>query len=519
MPHESPPERSYAVLTSPSQVGRQRVGMLSELPALLRRLGVEPADVLASAGLTPEAIDGPERQIAYAAFGRLLAESANRTHCAHLGLLAGRMWRIADLGLLGELARQAPTVGEALHTLAVSQHLNSEGGLVYLNAGDEMAELGYAIYLPGVSGVDQIYDGAIAAAFNCVRELCGPGWRPTEVLFAHARPDDPSPYRDLFRVMPRFNAEVSALRFPAHWLTKPIDGADDARRRRAQQRADEAGRGQIVEQVRRTLRVLLLRGLHAGDDVAQMLSMHRRTLNRRIKAEGTTFQRLLDEVRFSVARQLLAGTDISLDDIAAMLGYSGVSPFMRAFRRWTGSTPGGWRRSLGIGRPADSPAAGGEGPGERLGKRVGSAPEMSGRRAPRSIGRMMTAWQGLRPEVVDCHRAARAEHRNRGHAMFLKGRRSRDHRPGPGPVAARPRAATCERRHLWCGSWRYASSQRSPSKQEAKRGDPATPAPRLEHRAVVTSPSRHRPTPPRQAGHRAAGRETGQRNPNGPLVP
>ena len=128
MPHESPSDRNYAVLTSPGQVGRQRVGMLAELPALLRRLGVEPADVLASAGLTPDAIAGPERQIAYSAFGRLLAESANRTNCAHLGLLAGRMWRLSDLGLLGELARHSPSVGEALQTLAVQQHLNSEGG-------------------------------------------------------------------------------------------------------------------------------------------------------------------------------------------------------------------------------------------------------------------------------------------------------------------------------------------------------------------------------------------------------
>lgn len=355
MPHESPSDRNDVALTSPTEGGRQRVGMLSALPALLRRLGVEPADVLASAGLTPDAIDGPERQITYSAFGRLLAESANRTHCAHLGLLAGRMWRLADLGLAGELARHSPTVGAALQTLAVNQHLNAEGGIVYLNAGEETAELGYAIYLPGVSGADQIYDGVIAAAYNSLRELCGPGWRPTEVLFAHARPDDLSPYRDLFRVTPRFNAEVSALRFPVRWLTKPIDGADEARRRLAQQRADGAGRGQIVEQVRRTLRMLLLRGRHTGDDVAQMLSMHRRTLNRRIQAEGSTFRRLLDEVRSAIARQLLAGTDITLDDIAGILGYSGVSQFMRAFRRWTGSTPGAWRRSCGEWQASDAP--------------------------------------------------------------------------------------------------------------------------------------------------------------------
>jgi hypothetical protein len=144
---------------------------------------------------------------------------------------------------------------------------------------------------------------------------------------------------------------------------------------------------------------------------------------------------------------------------------------------------------------------------------------MSGRRAQRFIGRMMTASQGLVPEVADRHCAARAEYRAHGHGEFLKGRRSRGRCPEPGAVAAPARAATHERRDPWCGSRRYASSQRSLSKQAAKRGDPATPAPRLEHRAFVTSPSRRRPTPPRQARHRAAGRETGQRNPNDPLVP
>ena len=92
-------------------------------------------------------------------------------------------------------------------------------------------------------------------------------------------------------------------------------------------------------------RLLLLDGRNSGDDVAQMLSMHRRTLNRRLKDHGTTFQHVLDEVRFSIARQYLANSDISLDDLAASLGYAGVSPFMRTFQRWTGTTPGRWRRA------------------------------------------------------------------------------------------------------------------------------------------------------------------------------
>jgi AraC-like DNA-binding protein len=73
--------------------------------------------------------------------------------------------------------------------------------------------------------------------------------------------------------------------------------------------------------------------------------MHRRTLNRRLHAEGTTFQQVLDRVRFAVAKELIEDSRVSLHDIAAALGYAGLAPFMRAFRRWTGTTPGAWRQS------------------------------------------------------------------------------------------------------------------------------------------------------------------------------
>ena len=87
----------------------------------------------------------------------------------------------------------------------------------------------------------------------------------------------------------------------------------------------------------------MLDGRCSGDDVARVLSMHRRTLNRRLQALGLTFQDMLDTVRLDLARQLLSESNIALDEVAAVLGYSGISPFMRTFRRWTGTTPNRWR--------------------------------------------------------------------------------------------------------------------------------------------------------------------------------
>jgi AraC-like DNA-binding protein len=90
-----------------------------------------------------------------------------------------------------------------------------------------------------------------------------------------------------------------------------------------------------------------LTGDTSGDAIAQSLSLHRRTLNRRLTEENTTFQFVLDQIRFDLACQLLAYSDISLDDVAASLAYAGVSPFMRSFHRLAGMSPGRWRRTFG----------------------------------------------------------------------------------------------------------------------------------------------------------------------------
>jgi AraC-like DNA-binding protein len=140
------------------------------------------------------------------------------------------------------------------------------------------------------------------------------------VFIPHARPRDIGPYRRLLKVQPRFDAEFCAIRFAASWLSRPVAGSDPVRRREALAQLEAAGAGEFVDQVIRAVRTVLLQGKHSGDDVAQMLSMHRRTLNRRLQARGTTFQQVLDKVRFDVARQLLGESDIPLDDVANHAG-------------------------------------------------------------------------------------------------------------------------------------------------------------------------------------------------------
>jgi len=267
------------------------------------------------------------------------------------------MWYLADLGIVGDLVRNSRTVGEALRKLTLYQHLNSEGAVGFLREVAGVVDKGTAIYGAEIPGVVQLYDAYMAAGMNFMRELCGPGWTPSEVFLPHAKPADITHHRHLFNVQPHFNAELCALRFPAQWMQRVVQGADPKRLRIAEQQARTAGRPELLQQVSRALRILLLSGKSSGDDVARMLSMHRRTLNRRLKEQNTTFQIVLDQIRFDVARQLLSCSDISLDDVAATLGYAGVSPFMRSFHRWAGTTPTHWRHDFGTRTGKRAPAS------------------------------------------------------------------------------------------------------------------------------------------------------------------
>lgn len=220
LPTKQPEAPNRPALVAPA--GAQRIGAFTELPALIRQLGADPDALLAAAGLAPDALDRPDRTVAYAALGRLFARVAEATGCPQVGLLAGRMWHLSDLGLVGEIVRHSPTLGDALRTLTVYQHLNSGGGLAFLLERGGAVDLGYAIYEPRVEGAAALFDSALAAGQNTLAELAGPGFVATEVQLPHVRPHDVSPYRACFHIVPRFESEMAVIRFPAALMAQPI---------------------------------------------------------------------------------------------------------------------------------------------------------------------------------------------------------------------------------------------------------------------------------------------------------
>lgn len=321
---------------------------MSAIVPVLRDAGIDPQDLLAEFGLDPSYFEDPENVIPFTTMGRIFLRCVERTGCEHFGLLVGQHSGVSVLGAVGYLVQSAPDLRTALRELSAYLHVHDGGAVVTLSEDKPVATLGYAILSDGVEGAEQLLDVALAIGFNMLRGLCGPGWQLSGLHFAHARPQNPAPFRKYFGVTPEFDAEQSVLVFEERWLDHALPGADPQLHALMAQRAAElegATLADLVGLLRRTLKPLVTSADCSLELVARKMGVHERTLGRRLAAEGTSFRKVREDVRLAAACQLLEYTAMPAFQVAEILGYSDATAFSRAFRRWSGMAPSKWRAS------------------------------------------------------------------------------------------------------------------------------------------------------------------------------
>lgn len=326
--------------------GYIHLGVAKEIVPVLQSFGLDPNPIVKEAGLDPALFDDVTSVIAHAALGRLLTLCVERTYCPHFGLMVGQRATILSLGLVGRLMQHCETIGDALRSLVSNLVIQNRGAVPSLSICADFAQFTFSIYQPEIESVDQILDGALAVAVNAIRSIHGADWNPSEVLLPHKHPRDIAPYRRHFRAPVRFDQENATLSMSACDLERRISGADPILRavleEHIHQLKGQSG-AEFSDDIRRLLRARLTTNRCSAEDIAVLLTMHRRTLSRRLRACGIGYRKIANETRFEVARQLLEDTHMPLGQIAAALGYSEASAFTRAFRRWSGLPPTIWR--------------------------------------------------------------------------------------------------------------------------------------------------------------------------------
>lgn len=173
-------------------------------------------------------------------------------------------------------------------------------------------------------------------------------WPLLEMCFVNPAPADTRPYEAFFGCAVRFDQSHSRIAFASHYLSLPLRKSDPALLALLDQQAET-----LLQQASRLpaalepVRQVLVRQIRAGRcslaALAQALDTSERTLQRRLAAQGVSFQTLLGDTRRHLAEQYLRDPALDLAEIALMLGYSEQSAFTRAFRDWCGCAPGQWR--------------------------------------------------------------------------------------------------------------------------------------------------------------------------------
>lgn len=334
-------------VSTPLREPTVRVGPLVNLAALLQSRGHDPLPVFSEFELDPASYQDPDQRVPYLRSSRLLARCVEVTGCEHLGLLLGQMAEPSHLGLPGFLVHAAPTVEQALTALVDHLDLHDEGGTAALDIGKTFSSFSYSVHLEEVSALEQINDLSGVMIYKIMALLCGPEWIAQSVRLQRKEPADRTPWRRFFRTAIYYDATECEVTFNNQCLERQPPTADALLFRHLEQEANslhELKHAEITRVLPAVMRRCLLNGSFAAKDVAEALGLHERTLHRRLRNSRTSFRQELDLARQSVSEQLLQFTNLAVSEIATTLGYADASGFIRAFKRWCGTSPNAWRK-------------------------------------------------------------------------------------------------------------------------------------------------------------------------------
>lgn len=280
-----------------------------------------------------------------------VARKVNRTGDVNIGLRAGRSMILGGAGVLDYAMRSAPTVRKAVE--AATRYARLLSDLLYVDYEVVKHDRATVHVEVGGAAPRAVSDFAMSAWFrNHVREPLRDAPH-LECWFEHAAPRDTTEYERTFAPAAlRFCAPCYGFSFAGEYLDIPLSSADPALHAVLCEYAARA-LGQLSDRsytsrVREIASRELLRGVPTVFTVARELRISARTLGRRLEREETTFSALLDDLRHESALRYVGRHEMPLTEVAFRLGFSHVEALHRAFKRWTGQTPGVYRQACGL---------------------------------------------------------------------------------------------------------------------------------------------------------------------------
>lgn len=311
--------------------------------------GVAEAKIVEHTGVSPVLSENPDWRIPLNQYVRLWEYAIQVTGEHDLGLKLGTRKDFSDMGIVGHVVYNSEDLRTGLEQYVRLFDVVNDAVSLSFTVDDGRCSLSFIHKYPEHYCIPDIERSLVLALYR-TRSWLGHELPLESVHLCHKPPEYVSTYRRLFGCPVYFNQSECRLVFSPRYLAMQPQKTNPYVRHAALQYANNLLTRFSPQSLADRVKAYIYREIEQSeptvDRIASRLNMSKQTLYRKLKTEGLFFQKLVETVRFDKARQMLSQSTLSTSEIALLLGFSELSAFSRAFKRWSGMSPKHYRQSL-----------------------------------------------------------------------------------------------------------------------------------------------------------------------------
>ncbi len=314
----------------------------------VRRMGIDINALLSRVGIEPELLNQPKARVSPDQYTRLAQTLWLVTQDEHLGF-DNHPRKLGTFSIMCQLIIHAGTLGKALELSGQFYRLFDEGWSISIERDTHEARL--VAHIPQVNDPEHFITESMLMVWHGLASWLIERRIPLErVQFAYPEPAHANEYDALFfSPVMKFDTNRTEITFAADYLDLPIRQTEQSlheflKTAPAQLLVKFKNASSLTSRIREVLKSHIGEEMPTLNEVASMLYLSPQTLRRRLAAEGKSYQGVKDNLRRDTAIHLLLKPELSLEDVSEQVGFSETSTFHRAFKKWTGVTPGLYRQ-------------------------------------------------------------------------------------------------------------------------------------------------------------------------------
>lgn len=322
-----------------------RSAALTNYVEVARSVGLDPYQQMGDAGIERSVLLDPDVMIPAEAVARLLETSARVAAVEDLGLRMAETRHISNLGALGFVMQEQPTLRKALESAAHYLRLQNEAVVMRFEESQGLVVIREDIV--GVSGsIRQATELVLGVLHRILDMVLGAAWKPRAVCFTHHPPAGTTIHTHIFGVSVEFSQDFDGIVCLASDLDAAIPAYDPVMAQQVRRFLDSMllqSSATMPDKIKKLVVALLPSGTCSADRIAQHLGMDRRTLHRHLAPYGESYLSIVDSVRVDMVSRYVDSSR-PLSEIASLVGFSSLSAFSRWFSGRFGCSVSTWRR-------------------------------------------------------------------------------------------------------------------------------------------------------------------------------